>query len=325
MPNSPEVPSSIDIIQLLDGFKQRLEIGQQKRFTFLLIGRTGVGKSSTLNSLLGKEVARVGRFEPATFAPRIYEGYVQGISCKIIDTPGLCDDQPERGNDEYYLGLIKSSVETIDCMWLVISLHDTRLDAGDKRIIRLVTDNFGKEVWDQTIVVFSFADEVSKDEYDMVLSERTRLVREEIAKYIEERKANEVPFVAVSNVSIATPDGKVWLGELYTKVLVRISDQGFYPFLLATASRVSLTGQRGDYGITLGDVDHNSAGYPNILSAPIIISRRQRREIRKTMDARIIPGLITAGAAVGTAFGPFGTAIGGTIGAAIGLIAWFFS
>ncbi|MCF4995417.1 hypothetical protein GIW70_12055 [Pseudomonas syringae] len=41
-------------------------LNQKERITILLVGRTGVGKSSTINSLMGAEVAPVGKFTATT-------------------------------------------------------------------------------------------------------------------------------------------------------------------------------------------------------------------------------------------------------------------
>ena len=66
------------------------------KFGVLVIGRTGVGKSTLINNLLGKEVARVGhtlKSETPTVNP--HEGMVEGVPIAVYDTPGLGDIKGE--------------------------------------------------------------------------------------------------------------------------------------------------------------------------------------------------------------------------------------
>ena len=70
-----------------------------KEFNFLLIGRTGVGKSSTINSLLGREVAPVGDYEATTIDVKKYTSNFNGVIVNVVDTPGLCDDLETQGKD----------------------------------------------------------------------------------------------------------------------------------------------------------------------------------------------------------------------------------
>jgi predicted GTPase len=37
-----------------------------------------------------------------------YDSEINGVEFTIIDTPGLCDDIPEKGNDQKYIELIRS-------------------------------------------------------------------------------------------------------------------------------------------------------------------------------------------------------------------------
>ena len=67
------------------------------KFRVLVIGRTGVGKSTLINNFLGKEVASMGhtlRSETPTVNP--HEGMVEGVPIAVYDTPGLGDIKGEK-------------------------------------------------------------------------------------------------------------------------------------------------------------------------------------------------------------------------------------
>ena len=106
----------------------------------------------------------------------------------LVDTPGLCDDLPEVGNDERYLEMIRSGTDEVDSFWYVICLDETRLTGDQRRSIKLVSGAFGPAIWDRCVIVFTFVDNVKAANYAEVLSERTSLVREEIAKYAPTRR-----------------------------------------------------------------------------------------------------------------------------------------
>ena len=151
-----------------------------------------------------------------------------------------------------------------------------------------------------------------------------------------------IPFVAVDNHNETTPNGEKWLGELYTKVFTRISQKATSTFLLATADFVkpkkadktsqkkqtSRTRKPQPYRFVPGNrffqepEQKYTAASRNISNHSesqkyerprIELNERQKVEIRKTINANVIPTLAGAGAAVG-----------GVIGAAIGAMAWFW-
>ncbi|WP_341328416.1 GTPase [Methylotuvimicrobium sp. KM2] len=289
---------------LAENLLEKLKRGKDRRLSFLLTGRTGVGKSSTVNSLIGKDVARVGDYEATTMSVETYDSELNGIKFTVIDTPGLCDDIEEAENDEKYLGMIKSKIRNFDCLWFVTRLDETRVSSDEKRGIKLISEAFGPHVWEHAIIVFTFACKVGADKYEEAFMKRTDLIRKEIARHSEELIASEIPSVAVDNHSHTIPNGTEWLGELYTKIWQRISKSGAAPFLLATTSSVK----------------PKEPG----TEARIKLTPEQKREVKKQIDAKVIPGLAAAGAGIGAAFGPVGAAIGGTIGATVGLVAWLW-
>ena len=93
--------------QKAEEFAKHLKEAYTREFVFLLVGRTGVGKSSTINKLMGHDVAPIGDFEPQTMTVEEYKLPIENVNFTVIDTPGLCDDLPEIGNDIEYIKKIK--------------------------------------------------------------------------------------------------------------------------------------------------------------------------------------------------------------------------
>ena len=230
-----------ETIAYIQKLKSVFKEASKREFNFLLLGRTGVGKSSTVNALIGENIAEVGDFTATTFQVKPYKSQIQGINYSIIDTPGLCDNRPEKHQDELYLKEIKKRILSIDCVWFTTPLNETRLRSDELYGIKVITKVFGKEIWDRSIIVFTFADLIPPEKYFFTLQQRTNLIVSAIQEYSGEAIAKQIPSVGVSNITDRTPNGELWLGELYTKVFVRISKKGALPFLLATSNRLKET------------------------------------------------------------------------------------
>jgi len=226
-----------DVVRAAHDFAQRVQQAFTREFTFLLVGRTGVGKSSTINQLIGQDIAPVGDFEPTTISVEEYRLPIENVKFVVYDTPGLCDDLPEKGNDEEYIRRIKNKIKTVDCMLYVTMLHDKRVRSDEIYGIDLITKTFGQHIWKNSVIVFTFADYIRPDVFHRTLSERTRLIREVIGKSVPIDIVNRIPAVAVDNSNPATPDGTRWIDELYTTVVERVSRDGYVQYI-ATAPEI---------------------------------------------------------------------------------------
>ena len=302
--NMQELPSEVK--EAID----TLEEGRGQTFTFLLIGRTGVGKSSTINSLLGDDVAPVGDYKAETKEVKKYSHTIEDVTFTVVDTPGLCETLPEKGYDETYLKKIKAEVSDIDCLWFVTDLTAPRVSGDEQRAIQLITRAFGKEVWHHAIIVFTRAELIETAKYQSVLGVRTQLIRETIRDVSPPNtRYRPIASVAVSNNQDIL-NGKPWLNDLYMTVFKSVSRTSLIPFYLGTASRLSTEKKE-------------SAPNRSPTSGEIVLTSEDEQDMKERITDHPVLGIFTR-AGISALMGGIGTAIGGIpggiIGGAIGFI-----
>ena len=314
---------------LKDAFQREAEKG----FTILIAGRTGVGKSETVNSLFGKQVAKTNEFKAQTKVVTPFKGTYNKVNYTIYDTPGLGEwNNDEEDLDEQYLSLMREQCPSPDILWYVRKLDDGRVTREDAKGLGLIHQNFGDTIWDRTMIVFTHADKVpDKDadkatvpeEFRRIFEGRTSSVNDVIAEVTAE-KGQGLPAVAVANKQKYTPDGANWLGELFTTSVEQLDSERLAPFLCAFAE---------DLGIPKTQNRKTDAKEENTQESEKRIQLTQEQVIRveqKSTDASGILGMAAAGAGIGlsidaaTGGATLGipTAIGGISGAIVGFISW---
>jgi len=198
-----------------------------RKLSVLLVGRTGVGKSSTLNTISGREVAETGDALPTTAFCYSYDAEINGVPSRIVDTPGLADGM---NMDSTYIDWIRSEVgkSGVDCMLFVTMLHETRVRTDEIQAIELVTNAFGAQVWRRSLILMTFADYFpDSTRYAQRNMRRPAPIREAIAKATSDRTiADAIPFVSLTNLSDLNPDGRRWLGTLELALLNRMAPEG---------------------------------------------------------------------------------------------------
>ena len=154
---------------------------------FLLVGRTGVGKSSFINAAFGSYIAETSEYEACT---KIVEHYAYKTplgDVSLIDTPGLAED--DEACDEAYLSLVRAKVnlaQTYATIY-VIRLNETRFRPDEKRTLRLLTNRLGASIWNPSILVLTFAASIPNNQLEIVAEKRSQPIFEFIQNLTKEQ------------------------------------------------------------------------------------------------------------------------------------------
>ncbi|NCB57260.1 MAG: GTPase RsgA [Gammaproteobacteria bacterium] len=187
-------------------------------FNLLIAGRTGVGKSSLINSLLNSQTLTTNQFESETKTALTFEHSIDNIKLLITDTPGFCDDLPEKGNDKKYIELIQARKINNHCLLYVTELDAPRISSDEKRTLKILSDNLASNLWSNAIVVFTFSDRVPQSQFDDVLMNRIALFKKEISQYNKYESSN-IGFIPVTNSQSTLPSGLEWKNNLYIEII----------------------------------------------------------------------------------------------------------
>ena len=119
---------------------------KEAKFSLLITGKPGVGKSSLANALLGTKVAEEGRKKVgSTCEVTSYRVAIEGVNIRLLDSPGLDDGT---ANNEKYLAEIRSKItEKLDLVIFCVKMDDTRFHRDDKDTFKILTETFGKSLW----------------------------------------------------------------------------------------------------------------------------------------------------------------------------------
>ncbi|PSS12064.1 Translocase of chloroplast like, partial [Actinidia chinensis var. chinensis] len=199
--------------------------------TIMVLGKTGVGKSATINSIFDEVKFGTDAFELGTKKVQDVVGTVQGIKIRIIDTPGLLPSRSDQRQNEKILHSIKRFIKKTppDIVLYLDRLDMQGRDLGDMPLLRTITEIFGPSIWFNAIVVLTHAASAPPDgpngtatSYDMFVTQRSHVVQQAIRQAAGDMRLMN-PVSLVENHSACRtnragqrvlPNGQVWKPHL---------------------------------------------------------------------------------------------------------------
>lgn len=195
----------------------------------MVVGVTGSGKSTLVNTILGKEVAEVGdSIDSVTSQVRIHRGVISGVNVLVCDTPGL---QDSKRNEMEHLQTMRTRCNDPDLIIFCQNVND-RWKEDHLETVSKFTQEFGSGFWKRAVVALTHADRLhNKDsEYGKrKLQEWTIYFQNQLVQVsVPEEIAREVPFnlTTKSRKEILLGFRHFWITYFYWSCLKQCAESG---------------------------------------------------------------------------------------------------
>ncbi|RWR95293.1 translocase of chloroplast 159, chloroplastic [Cinnamomum micranthum f. kanehirae] len=197
----------------------------------LILGKTGVGKSATINSIFGEERTPISAFEPSTASVKEIVGTLDGVKIRVIDTPGLKTSVMEQSSNRKILLSIKNFTKKCppDIVLYIDRLDAQTRDFNDLPLLRSISTTLGPSIWLNAIVALTHAASAPPDgpngsplSYEVFIAQRSHIVQQSIRQAAGDMRLMN-PVALVENHPSCRrnregqrvlPNGQIWRSQL---------------------------------------------------------------------------------------------------------------
>ncbi|XP_073049830.1 translocase of chloroplast 159, chloroplastic-like [Primulina eburnea] len=172
-------------LQLEENERESLDFS----INILVLGKSGLGKSATINSIFGQDMSPIDAFEVGTASMKEISGFVDGVQVRVFDTPGLKSSAMEQAFNRNTLSSVKKFTKKCppDVMLYVDRLDAQTRDLNDLPLLRTITSALGPSIWRSAIVTLTHAASAPPDgpsgapiSYEVFVTQRSHIVQQSI-------------------------------------------------------------------------------------------------------------------------------------------------